>query len=315
MTQEIIHPTDEELFQVKSVIDWFKDRKQKKYTLFDYQQAQYFWSLSDLNFAYPKHFNPKTPFSSTVAYNLKNYAIKTVPTFEKLDYTPVHFETVRETYNIYDDERQRILKIRNGKNQKLSLVACEYIFNQIPRHEVEQACFLFPNDSLPQSVYEHAEEIKLMHARQQITETMKKLSSLINRCDDKKGPNPYALIIGNFWNKLYDAPNSETLHIKNNIRNDLSPLDYMKTGTLIYINNLFQIIINQFWNSEYVKFEQIKAYMEDAALFARSEAIYKYRTRPECSLLPTDTTKRINAINKARKNLLETYYPLSLSQR
>ena len=303
----------EEIIRVATLINWFNDRKHKKNSLFDSFQPQYFWRLSDLSLKYPQSFNVQTLFSSTEAYNLKNYALEMVPNFKQLEYSPVHIETVRETYNIYDSKTQRMTTKQNGKNQNLSIIACEYQFNKIPRHEIEQAYFLFPGNSA-ETILDKSEELRLVHARQQMSETMKRLSSLINKSEHNV-PNAFAFIIGNFWCKLYNVENTERLHSQYNIKNNLSPLDYMPANTLIYINNILQQAMDDLWSKRYYSFDQIKECIENAALFTRSMFIYRYSTKPELHLLKDNTQSRISEIIKARKNLLKEYYPLSLEQR
>lgn len=307
--------SEQELTKVKSVVDFFQKHKHyKSSTLFSENEPLYFWRLSDLNSYYPDIFNPKIPFSSTYIYNF-NVLARTMAEnqFKELDYIPTHFETVYETYNIYDSQKQRMNTIRNGKNQNLSSIACAYTFNKHQGYHIEQAYFLSPNDSL-ENIYKQSEEIKLTYARAQVTETMKQLSSLINRCSEKKGPNPYALIIGGFWNTMYNAQDSDELHITNNIKNWLSPLDYMRANTLIYVNKIFTNIIKEFEHVGYFTFDQMKQRLETAAQSAR----FFFGTRkmkPELCLFPEPTTKRINKIHNIQKNFLLTEYPKSLIQR
>ena len=302
------HPMEVEINKIKTIVENLQKRKQSKgNTLFE-TEPKYFWRLSDLSLMYPDVFNPQVPFSSTYIYNF-NHSKTNEAFLKELDYIPVHFENIRETYNIRDSMGRMLTK--NGKNQNLSNVACEHVFNKHIGYHIEQAYFIYPNASLTE-LYKQSEEIKLAHARQQIAQTMKELSSFINRCSCKRGPDPYALIIGNFWNTLFNAENSYELHTNNNIKSYLSPLDYMRANTLNYINKLFRNVIEQFENKD-VTFDQIMLSLTDAAQKARYFFATK-NTTPEACLFPDKTNIRIENVQRARVKFLSAYYPISLQK-
>ena len=305
MTQRTI-PSRAEL--IKQTLNM---RRQQESDLFDtLGKSVYFWKLSDLAILYPQFFDTKKPVSQKTALKMKSMVTEAIPRFEQLPEQPVHILTTKESYNIYIPETNRIKTVKNGTDQHLTNVACEYLFRQQNDAELEQAYFLTPNKPAPELI-DMAQNLKFEKIRNQIAQTSNLLSAIINRAygADKSS---FSKIWSLIWETLYRVKSMDTLREQYNIKT--SPIDYMKPQTVIFINAMLQEIVFNFANRPFYTVRDIYNNAQAKALMARAKFI-KYGSTPEKQLIEKNTYSIIEKIRRVRKNFWNENYPLSLEQR
>ena len=291
------------------IYEALNQRRLQQKDIFSQEEKPYYWNLSDLAILYPNFFDARTPISSSIIKKINDNVLKHVPEFYELDPQPIHVLNTKETYNIYIKDIQEIKTIKNGTNQRLTRVACEYLFRQCKGAEFEQAYFLFPNKDVTELTFASL-ELKFERIRDQIASSSNVLSAIINRA---KGANKtsFGEIWATMWRTLYSVQTMDELRERFNIKT--SPIDYMKPQTLIYINSLFQEIILRFCNSNYVHVNEIKDFAYTKMLLARAHFI-RYGSTPEEQLLEKNSYRRIEKIRDARKILWQEHFPLSLTR-
>ena len=286
-------------------------RHQEEADLFNSDISKtYFWKLSELAILYPNIFNPKNPILPQTANKIALKVTDAVPEFRKLTERPVHILTVKETYNIYNPKTNQIETVKNGTNQYLTNVACEYLFRQQKDTELEQAYFLYPNKDANE-LETAANELKFEKIRTHIAQTNNLLSAIINRADGATKSSfhkTWSLI----WETLYNANSMETLREQHNIKT--SPIDYMKQNTLVFINAMMQEIVLNFANKPFYTIEEVRKHVQIKAAMARAE-FAKYKTTPEEQLIEKSSYYTLERIRNARKKFWKTNYPLSLQHR
>ena len=266
-----------------------------------------FWKFSDLAILYPQFFSMKKQVSQKTAHKIKNMITDTIPEFRQLTEQPVHILTVKEPYNIYNPETNRIRSVKNGTDQHLTRVACEYLFRQQNGAELEQAYFLLPNGP-DFELIDLAQDLKFEKIRDQIAQTSNLLAAIINRAhgaDKSSFKKIWSLI----WETLYKVKSMDTLREQHNIKT--SPIDYMKPQTIIFINAMLQEIVLNFANKQFYTINDIYNQAKTKATLARIQFI-KYGSTPEKQLMEQNTYLIVEKIRRARKSFWLANYPKSL---
>ena len=132
--------TDCELQRNQQIFDTLNRTKKQE------PKSPEFWLWSDLASLHPKFLN-KSTFIPVDWFSDKMHATITqsIPAFETMVEQPVHIKTIN-TNNVC----QRItpcdtFELEKTMDQKLTRLACEYLFKQYYSAEFTQAYFLFPN--------------------------------------------------------------------------------------------------------------------------------------------------------------------------
>ncbi|MBR5355279.1 MAG: hypothetical protein IK122_04100 [Alphaproteobacteria bacterium] len=273
-----------------------------------FSETACYWKLSDLALLFPYYFDVKTLVPYDTIRKINKDAIDSIPEFRELVPQPVHVLKIKESYNIYANGKLEFVK--NGSDQKLSRVACEHLFRQKPGAEIQQAYFMFPNQSI-QELNASAQKIHFERARDSISASSNILSAIINRAI---GSTKYSFrdVWAEFWRTLYAVNSLEDFRNIHNIKT--SPIDYMPTQTLVFINGILQEIISQFCNKDKVYIQEIINMVHSKASYARAEFI-KYGALPETKLTNTNSYYQIVKMRKLREKFWREHYPLSLQVR
>ena len=283
-------------------------RRQHQQDLFSTDtQSPYFWKLSDLAIIMPNYFDINTPVSENTIYKMNSEIIKSVPKFRDISKAPIHVLNIRGTYNIYHQDKNQIRTIHNGKDQKISNVACEYLLRQINGTEIQQAYFLDPTKTTNE-IFNLSQELRFERVRNQITANTKLLSAIINRAYGARKfsfSNTWSLI----WTKLYEFRTMDELRERYNLKS--SPIDYMSPNALNFINSMLQEIILQFSGKPYYHIDEVMRYAANKASFCRIQ-FARYGIKPENELTTNNSYNRIEKIHQMRIKSWEKYYMLSL---
>lgn len=286
-------------------------RRYRENDLFrEYSQNPFFWKLSDLAILYPDLFDTRTPVSQQTAKKIDTMVINAIPEFGQITEKPVHVLNVKEPYNIYDCEKNRIKIVRNGKDQHLTGVMCEYLFGQQKDTELEQAYFLYPNRTT-QHLIDAAQNLRFEKIRNQISQTSNLLSAIINRAhgsDKTSFGQTWSLI----WTNLYHVKSMDDLRKKYNIKT--SPIDYMKRQTLVFMNAMLQEIVFNFSNRPSYTLADVHQHAKEKAETARTK-FFQYGSTPEAQLTEKSTYSIVEKIRQDRKNFWRKNYLLSLRQK
>ena len=295
--------------RVKTVCKALDQRCYQDNTLFSDEKTPCYWKMSDLAHLYS--FNMDNMVSTGRIYELKALVEKNIPEFKELYPQPIHILNIKDTYTIRDKATNQIKTVKNGPNQNLSRVACEYLFSLNPRNHIEQTYFLFQNKTV-EEIADAAKDVRLANERARVSDSNKKLASVINRSYGATPVQSFQKIWSLIWQVIFNIKDMETLrqiyHIKN------SPVDYMTPLGLNIANNMLTDIITKCGNEPYLNVDRVERIAERSALIARNR-FAEYRTSPASQLLPDTTANRIGKINRARKKFWRTYYPESLVQR
>jgi len=305
MTQKNI-PSRAEL--IKQTFD--ARRQQEPDLFYSTNTNTVFWKFSDLAILYPQFFDMKKPASQKTAHTIKNIVIDAYPEFENLTEQPVHILTVKEPYNIYNPETNRIRTVKNGTDLHLTRVACEYLFSQQNGAELEQAYFLTPARPYFELI-DLAQNLRFEKIRSQIAQTSNLLAAIINRAHgaDKSS---FRKIWSLIWETLYKVKSMDTLREQHNIKT--SPIDYMKPQTLIFINAMLQEIVLNFANRPFYTIADVYNHAKTKASLARAQFV-KYGSLPEKQLTEQSTCSIVEKTKRTRKNFWYENYPKSLQQR
>ena len=285
-------------------------RRYRDNNLFDEQQNPYFWKLSELAILYPGIFDIKKPVSQKTANKITSEIIESVPEFIQLPETPIHILTVKESYNLFDPEMNKIKTVKSGNNQNMTNVACEYLFRQQPGAELEQAYFMYPAKPATE-LTNIAQDLKFERIRNQIAQTSNLLAAIINRAHGAN-KSSFSQIWSLIWETLYKVKTMDELRFDYNIKT--SPIDYMKPRTLTFINAMLQEIVFNFANKPFYTLSDIRQNILAKTAMARAKFI-KYGSTPEKQLTDKSTYSIIEKIRRDRKRFWRENYPLSLKTR
>ncbi len=279
-------------------------------SIFDEKDQPEYWRLSDLAILYPSVFDIRHPISQSDITKMNKSIIDNVPDFNDLEEMPLHVVNFKETYNAYIPETNTIKTIKNGTNQHLTRVACEYFFRQKPGYAIQQVFFMYPNqttDSLKTTITQTTFE----QIRSQIAGTSNLLSAIVKRAYGAKQTS-FAEVWSALWCALYGVHDMQTLNERYNLKS--SPINYMHPRTFNLISYMLQEIETKFCNQTYYSINEVLESVRNIGLFTRAR-FARYGTKPESELTNEDSYKIVARVRKERKKFWEQYFPLSLEQQ
>ena len=300
------YPTNEELVFQSLQQRCVKPSK----SIFDIKDQPEYWRLSDLAILYPNVFDIRHPVAQSAINKMNDLIIDTIPDFAALETRPIHILNIKETYNAYFPETNTIQTIKNGTNQHLSRVACEYLFRQRPGYSIQQAFFMYPNQT-SDSLHDTISQIKFEQIRSQISGTSNLLSAIVNRAYGARQTS-FAEAWSALWCALYGVRDMQILNDRYNLKS--SPINYMHPRTFNLISSMLQEIETKFCNQNYYSINEVLESVRNIGLFTRAR-FAQYGTKPESELTNEDSYKIVARVRKERKKFWEQYFPLSLEQQ
>jgi len=264
-----------------------------------------FWLWSDIASLYPKFLSrlnliPVDLFSD----KLHTTIIKNVSAFTDKKERPIHIKTI----DTNDDTEYTIMYNPKKTDQKLTRLACEYLFRNYYYTEFTQAYFLFPNMSFYE-ISEITESVEKYRIYQDIENIKKRLAATILR-----RTNQNQAIVNNafniVWSKFFDTKDFNVLIQKYTIEH--SPTDHIQPNKWRYIYAMFRDIAIQLEQHTELDFEDVKRQSKASAKIAR-HIFEKYKEKPEQFLSTTDFSIPAKQIDTRRKQFwLENYITNSL---
>ena len=298
---------------IKNPVTICRALKQKHHqdnTLFSKDNMPCYWKSSELAFLYPNIFDMSQPISQTRINALDTMITNHIPEFKDLYPKPVHILNVKETYTIQSDTPNLSTIVKNGLNQNLSRIACEYIFGQFDDTEIEQAYFLFP-DQTPEEIADFAELIRLERIRDQVAQSCKSVSSAINHTygiTQDSFNSVWALI----WCSLYDKPTMNALRETYNIK--YSPVNYMTPEALNIVNQMLTEIVAKYENTNTRNITTINYIARNTAIMARNRFIER-GLNLYTQLSTENTRSKVDKVRRIREKFWRNNYKQSLLQK
>lgn len=298
----------------KNIVRALNQRRHQDISLFGDTETSYYWKLSDLTILYNHFFNIKDPVSLGVVTNINGHVFKSIPNFRNLISQPVHILNFTDkNFNAFSNESYDIKIISNGTNQKLSPVACEYLFGQFTGTEFEQAYFMCLNQPI-EKIKEVSNLLKFNKVREQVKRSSDTLASLIKRSTESR-LDSYSEVWSFLWCRLFDMRTMDDLRTRYQIKEYETIMNYMQLKPLIFVNGLLQEIIQGICNRSKPNKQEIK----DIILRTISDSrVYYFKcnfTSPENYTTKNTENSIIGQIQKAQKSFWQLYYPVSLQQR
>ena len=294
--------------KTKTICHLLNQRRHQDNFLFSDNEMPYYWKLSELTNLYPSKFNMQTPISSNEIYKMELTIFDNIPELKNLNPHPNHLLNVKENYTLKDHDTKNVKIIKNSLNQNLSCVMCEYLFGT-QHYYIEQAYFLFPNET-PEKIANAARDLKTADLRPQITNYVKKLTSIINNSINTSTTS-YNAVWSEIWNTLYNTYSISNLRETYNIKG--SPIDYMTPTALHVTNNMLKNITEECSHTYPLNTEKIINIARKWAIHARNQFI-NHNTYPCMHLSKQKTQTKIKNIITARENFWRKNYPLSLQK-
>ena len=234
--------TDYELQRNREIFDTLNETKKQE------PKSPEFWLWSDLTSLYPKFLN-KSAFIPTDWFSDKMHTtiIQNVPAFETMVDKPVHVKTIN-TNNVYQQVTPcDTFELEKTMDQKLTRLACEYLFKQYYGAEFAQAYFLFPNATFNELI-DKIDDIKIYRRHQDINNVVKQAASIILRTTRKTNMFVHD-VYENAWAKFFGTENLAELKAKYDVQHSI--YDHMQLDFQCYPNqwdyvyNMFRDMINQ----------------------------------------------------------------------
>ena len=277
--------------------------------LFSEKQSPCYWRLSDLVNLYPDLLDITKPISQSQIHQMEYQILNTIPKFKDITPKPIHVLSIKENYVLRDQTNNLMKTVKNGTNQYITRVACEYLFSQLNNKETEQAYFLSPNKTI-EEISNVAKEVKFEHIRNQISGLTNTLASYTKQANPRN-PNRYKEIWGIIWQNFYNVQNTNTLKQSYNIRT--SPIDYMTDESLRIMNRMLQTIISRYQNCMYHNIYNLEDIARNVAISARAY-FTTHGTTPEQHLTTINSHPRLTKIQKLREKFWLQYYPETLQR-
>ncbi len=304
------NPTPKEIHIYKTLN---QRRHQDNTSIFGGEETASYWTLADLTIMYPNYFDIDQPISSSVITKINGQVFKAIPRFQNLTPQPVHMLNFKETYNAFVKTAHTIQIIKNGTNQKLSPVVCEYLFGQINGAEFEQAYFICQNQQI-ENIKTVSNLIKFAKLRNQVKQLSENLASVTKHAIGSN-LNSYSDIWSFLWCRLFNMRTMDDLRIKYNLKDGESIMEYMTLEPLIYVNNLLQAILLRVYERQKVSIDEIK-YLISTVISSDCIAQFnKNYSAPENYAQKNTENSIITPVNRVKTNFWKEYYPLSLQQR
>ena len=263
-----------------------------------------FWLWSDLASLYPKFLN-KSVFIPVDWFSDKIHTTITqsVPAFEHLIEKPVHVKTIN-TNNVYQHITPcDTFELEKTMDQKLTRLACEYLFKQYYGAEFAQAYFLFPNANINE-LNDKIDDIKIYRRHQDIHNVIRQSASIILRVTGRTKAT-VCEVYKNTWAKFFDTENLDDLRKQYNIQH--SPFDNMQLDFSCYPNqwdyvyNMFRDMINQLDPHTELEIDDIIGQCEESAQIQRNMMKKHTGKTPEEFLTKIDLGLKSKQIDNDRK--------------
>lgn len=288
-------------------------RHQDNISLFGGFETAPYWTLADLTIMYPNCFDIHQPISTSVITKINGQVFKAVPIFQNITPQPVHMLNFKGTFNAFVKTAHEIQTVKNGTNQKLSPVVCEYLFSQINGAEFEQAYFICQNQPY-ENVKAISNLIRFAKMRTQVKQLSENLASVTKHAIGSN-LNSYSDIWSFLWCRLFNMRTMDDLRTKYNLKDSESIMEYMTLEPLSYVNNLLQAILLRAYERQKVSIDEIK-YLISTVISSDCIAQFnKNYSIPENYTQKNTENSIIAPVNRAKTNFWKEYYPLSLNQR
>jgi hypothetical protein len=289
-------------------------RHQDNTSLFGGQETSSYWTLADLTILYPNDFDISQPISTSVITKINGMVFNSIPSFRNLTPQPVHMLSFKEDYNAFVKDAHEIKIVKNGTNQKLSPVVCEYLFSQINGAEFEQAYFMCQNQQI-EDVKAVANQIKFARIRNQVKELSESFSSVIKHAGGSN-LNSYSDVWSYLWCRLFNVQSMDDLRQKYCLKENETILDYMTLAPLSYTHNILQEILSRIYSRKHVSIAEIKYIISVVISPDRIAQFAKDYSDPAIHYTQKNTESSMLApINRAKTALWKKAYPVSLKQR
>ena len=271
-----------------------------------------YWKLSDLALLYPNSFNMNSLISQYTVNNMTEDIVAHIPDFQSLTPQPIHVLKIKSSYNMHPNPMNpnEITFVKNGNDQQLSRVACEYLFRQIPGTAIQQAYFMFPQKN-PIEISEISKDINFERLRAKSIQSNNVFSAIVNRASGSRRMS-FDDVWATFWRIFYNEDNMNELRARYNIKKGQSPFDRMNMQTLDFTLKTVQEIIMQFRDQRPVYIQDIINFVQYKALSARKQYQDKFRTNPENTLTDKNTYNIVEKVRRIRKAFWQKEYPISL---
>ena len=298
--------------QIKQVIDTLNPLCRQDNDLFSTSINPVYIKLSDLSNWYPNLFNINHPIDDSTI-NMMNNEIKTaLPKINTLLYT--HVLNTKENYNIRNPRNDTITVVKKGNNQRLTFVACEYLFRlrnpntYTDNTSIEQAYFLSQQKTIS-DIDTLAQKIQIEQIRKIIAGNSKQLWSITTHsyAADAKSTRE---IWSSLWRGFYAVHSMADLRDAKNIKT--SPIDYMTIESLYFINDVLENIIMQCNAKRNLTINDVKFIISVAANRARHTFVNKFKKAPESHLLKESMKNTPEQVQNIRKRFWLAKYPISL---
>ena len=298
--------------QIKQAIDTLNPLCGQDNDLFSTSINPVYIKLSDLSNWYPNLFNINHPIDDSTI-NMMNNEIKTaLPKINTLLYT--HVLNTKENYNIRNPQNDTITVVKKGNNQRLTFVACEYLFRlrnpntYTDNTSIEQAYFLSQQKTIS-DIDTLAQKIQIEQIRKIIAGNSKQLWSITTHAyaADAKSTRE---IWSSLWCGFYAVHSMADLRDAKNIKT--SPIDYMTIESLYFINDVLENIIMQCNAKRNLTINDVKFIISAAANRARHTFVNKFKKAPELHLLKESMKNTPEQVQNIRKRFWLAKYPISL---
>ncbi len=298
--------------KIKQVINILNPLRRQDTDLFSTSKKPVYIKLSDLSNWYPNIFNINRPISNDMI-NMMNNDIKTsLPKINTFGYT--HVLNFKEDYSLRNPQNDTITIIKKGNNQKLTSVACEYIFRHFNQNtydnntSIEQAYFLSQSKTVSE-INTLAQKIQIEQIRKIIAINSKQLWSITNHsyAADTRSTKE---IWSSLWRGFYAVNSMADLRDAKNIKT--SPIDYMPIENLYFINDVLNNIITQCLAKRNITINDIKFIISTTANRTRNLFIKTYKKAPENCLLKESAKNTPEQVQNIRKRFWLENYPISL---
>lgn len=290
--------TEYELQRNQEIFDTLNKTKKQE------AKSPEFWLWSDLTPLYPKFLN-KSTLIPTDWFSDKMHATITqnVPAFKTLVEKPVHTKTIN-TKNVYQHVKPcDALELEKTMDQKLTRLACEYLFKQYYGAEFAQAYFLFPNATFNELI-DKIDDIKIYRRHQDINNVVKQAASIILRTTGKTKTSVHN-VYEHAWAQFFGTENLNELKAKYDIQHSI--YDHMQLDFQCYPNqwdyvyNMFNDMINQLDPHEILTLDEVIKQCNTCAQIQRHMLNKHTGKNPEEFLTPVDLGTKSKQIDMERK--------------
>lgn len=240
--------TDSQLQRNQEIFDTLNKTKKQE------PKSPEFWLWSDLASLYPKFFD-KSVFIPTDWFTDRIHTTITqnVQAFDAMIEKPVHIQTININ-NVFQDTTPHNIPelntLNKNKDQKLTRLACEYLFKQYFGAEFTQAYFLFPNTTINE-LNDKIDDIKIYRRHQDIHNIIKQTASIILRVTGRTKAT-VCEIYNNTWATFFNTQNLDKLKEQYNIQHSL--FDNMQLDFSCYPNQ---------WDYIYNMFRDMKIHLDE----------------------------------------------------